>query len=52
VLGIKLLLVAHIFAAALTACRPHHPRRAGLLAGGAVLGFVVVAISTYLRHTF
>jgi uncharacterized membrane protein len=52
VLGIKLLLVAHIFAAALAASRPHHPRRARVLAGGAISGFVVIAISTYLRHTF
>ncbi|MGA1995464.1 MAG: hypothetical protein ABSH45_06750 [Bryobacteraceae bacterium] len=51
-LGIKLLLVAHIFSAALTACRPHHPRRTRLLAGGAVSGFVVIAISSYLRHIF
>jgi uncharacterized membrane protein len=52
VLGIKLLLVAHIFSAALAACRPHHPRRARLLTGAAVSGFVVIAISTYLRHIF
>ncbi|MGA2117697.1 MAG: hypothetical protein ABSH56_23425 [Bryobacteraceae bacterium] len=52
VLGIKLLLVAHIFAAALTGSRPHHPRRARVLAGGAASGLVVIAISTYLRHIF
>ncbi|MGA2144840.1 MAG: hypothetical protein ABSH49_07750 [Bryobacteraceae bacterium] len=52
VLAIKLLLVAHIFAAALAACRPHHPRRARLLAGGAISGFVVIAISAYLHRIF
>jgi len=52
VLAIKLLLVAHIFAAALAASRPHHPRRARMLAGGAISGLVVIAISTYLRHIF
>jgi putative copper export protein len=52
VLGIKLLLVAHIFAAALAASRPHYPRRARVLAGGAISGFVVIAISTYLRQIF
>jgi uncharacterized membrane protein len=52
VLGIKFLLVAHIFAAALAGCRAHHPRRARVLAGGVVSGFVVIAISTYLRHIF
>ncbi|MGP8243612.1 MAG: hypothetical protein ACLQVN_03730 [Bryobacteraceae bacterium] len=52
VLGIKLVLVAHIFAAALAGCRPHHPRRARVLAGGAVSGFVAIAIAAYLRHIF
>ena len=52
VFGIKLVLVAHLFAAALAACRPHHPRRARVLAGGAVSGFLVIAISAYLRHIF
>lgn len=52
VLAIKLLLVAHIFAAALAASRPHHPRRVRVLAGGAISGFLVIAISTYLLHTF
>jgi hypothetical protein len=52
VFAIKLLLVAHIFAAALTAGRPHHPRRARLLGGAAISGFVVIAISAYLHRIF
>lgn len=51
-LGIKLLLVLHVFAVALGACRPDNPKRGRRLAGGAVSALIVIAISAYLRHIF
>jgi putative copper export protein len=51
-LGLKLLLVAHIFAVAILAMRPGSQRRARLMAGGAISGLFVILISAYLRRIF
>jgi uncharacterized membrane protein len=51
-LGIKLLLVAHVFAVSLLAVRRDRPGRAHLMASGAVSGFIIIAISAYLRRIF
>ena len=52
ILGIKLLLVMHVFAVAILISRPHNPRRARMMAGAAISGLVIIAISAYLRHIF
>ena len=51
-LGIKLLLVMHVFAVAILIARPHNPRRARMMAGAAISGLAIIAISAYLRHIF
>ena len=51
-LGLKLLLALHVFAAALLATRPKNPRRARLMMGAAISGFIIVAISAYLRRIY
>ena len=51
-LGVKLLLVAHIFAVLILAVRPKGQRRARLMAGAAISGFCVILISAYLRRIF
>jgi len=51
-LGIKLLLVMHVFAVALLITRPHNPRRPRMMAGAAISGLAIIAISAYLRHIF
>ena len=51
-LGIKLLLVMHVFAVAILISRPHNPRRARMMAGAAISGLAIIAISAYLRHIF
>lgn len=51
-LGIKLLLVMHVFAVAILVARPHNPRRARMMAGAAISGLAIIAISAYLRHIF
>lgn len=52
VLGIKLLLVAHIFAVSLLVVRPDRPRRARMMGSAAISGLIVIAISAYLRRIF
>lgn len=51
-LAIKLLLVAHVFAAAILAVRPNNPRRARQMTGAFLSGFVIILISAYLRRIF
>jgi uncharacterized membrane protein len=51
-LGIKLLLVMHVFAVAILIARPHNPRRARMMAGAVFSGLTIIAISAYLRHIF
>jgi hypothetical protein len=49
VLAVKLLLVAHVFAAAMAAVRKNHQRRARTLAGVVASGAIILAISAYLK---
>jgi len=51
-LGIKLLLVAHIFAVSALAAKPGNTRRPRLLAGALASALAVIAISAYLRRIF
>jgi len=51
-LGIKLLLVMHVFAVAILVARPHNKRRGRMMAGAAISGLAIIAISAYLRHIF
>jgi len=52
VLGVKLLLVAHIFAVAVLITQPRHPRRVRLMAGGAISSLIVIGIAAYLHRIF
>jgi len=51
-LGVKLLLVAHIFASAFMIAQPQNKRRGRQMAGAAISGLVVIAISAYLRTIY
>jgi hypothetical protein len=51
-LGIKLLLVAHIFASGILLAKPNNDRRARQMAGAAISGLIVIAISAYLRTIY
>jgi putative copper export protein len=51
-LGIKLLLVLHVFAVALLVTKPVNPRRARMMTGTVISGLIILAISAYLRRIF
>ena len=51
-LGIKLLLALHVFAVMLLSVQPHAKRRARMMAGAAISGLAIIAISAYLRRIF
>jgi uncharacterized membrane protein len=51
-LGIKLLLVLHVFAVAFLITKPQNPRRARMMTGTLISGLIIVAISAYLRRIF
>ena len=51
-LGIKLLLVLHVFAVAFLVTQPKNPRRGRMMAGTVVSGLIIIAISAYLRRIF
>ena len=51
-LGLKLLLVLHVFASALLAARPRNPRRARQMTGAFLSGLLIILISAYLRRIF
>ena len=51
-LAIKLLLVLDVFAVMLIAVRPNNERRVRMMAGAAISGLVIIAISAYLRRIF
>lgn len=51
-LGIKLLLVAHVFAVTFLIGHPEQKRRARLMTGAFISGLVIVLISAYLRRIF
>jgi putative copper export protein len=51
-LGIKLLLVLHVFIVALLIAQPGHPRRARMMTGVVISGLAIIAIAAYLQHIF
>jgi hypothetical protein len=51
-LGIKLMLVLHVFAVAFLVTQPKNPRRARMMTGTMISGFIILAISAYLRRIF
>ena len=51
-LGIKLLLVLHVFAVMLLVVQRNAKRRARMMAGAGISGLAIIAISAYLRAIF
>jgi uncharacterized membrane protein len=51
-LGVKLLLVLHVFAVALLIVKPDNPRRTRMMTGMLVSGLVIVFISAWLSRIF
>jgi putative copper export protein len=51
-LGIKLMLVLHVFAVAFLITQPKNPRRARMMTGTLISGLAILAISAYLRRIF
>jgi len=51
-LGIKLLLVAHVFAVGILLVTKNPEHRGRLLAGSAISGLIIILISAYLRRNF
>jgi uncharacterized membrane protein len=49
-LGIKLLLVLHIFAATLLSTRPKNPRRVRQLTGAGISGVIAILIAVYMSQ--
>jgi len=52
VLGVKLLLALHVFAAAILITKPENPRRERMMTGVVISGLMILAISAYLRRIF
>ena len=52
ILAVKLLLVLHVFSAAILAMRPHNSRRTRQMTGAFLSGLIIIAISAYLRRIF
>ena len=50
--GIKMLLVLHIYAAAILAVQPHNPRRGRLMQSVMISGLIVILISAWLSRIF
>jgi uncharacterized membrane protein len=51
-LGIKLLLVAHVFAVGIVLVTKNPEHRGRLFAGTAISGLLIILISAYLRRNF
>jgi len=51
-LGLKLLLVAHVFAVAILIVRPGNPRRARMMTGTIISGLTIILISAWLRRIY
>ncbi len=51
-LGVKLLLVLHVFAVTLLIVKPGNPRRARLTTGALISGLAIILISATLRRIF
>ena len=52
ILGIKLLLVFHVFAVAWLVVQPNNQRRARMMLGAMISGLTIILISAYLRRIF
>jgi putative copper export protein len=51
-LGVKLMLVLHVFAVALLITKPKNPKRVRMMTGTLISGLSILAISAYLRRIF
>jgi cytochrome bd-type quinol oxidase subunit 2 len=51
-LGIKVLLVLHVFTMALLIVRPGNLHRARMMTSAAIFGLIIIVISAYLGHIF
>ena len=51
-LGIKLLLVMHVFAVSWLIVQPNNPRRTRMMTGTVISGVLIILISAYLRRIF
>jgi uncharacterized membrane protein len=51
-LGLKLLLVAHVFSVGIVLVTKNPEHRGRLLAGSAISGLIIILISAYLRRNF
>ena len=51
-LGVKLLLAAHVFAVGIVLVTKNPEHRGRLLAVGAISGLIIILVSAYLRRTF
>jgi uncharacterized membrane protein len=51
-LGIKLLLAAHVFAAAFLVVKPKNPKRVRQMTGILISGLAILLISAWLRRIF
>jgi uncharacterized membrane protein len=49
-LGIKILLVLHVFAVGLLIVKPSNPKRARQMTGVVISGLIIIAISAVLRQ--
>jgi len=49
-LGIKLLLVLHVFAVGFLIVKPRNPKRARMMTGIVISGVIIIAISAVLRQ--
>ena len=49
-LGIKLLLVLHVFAVGILIVKPNNPKRARQMTGLLISGLIIIAISAVLRQ--
>jgi len=51
-LGLKMLLVLHVFAVSVLVTQPRNERRGRMMTGTLISGLVIIAISAYLRRIF
>ncbi len=51
-LGVKLLLVLHVFAVAILIVQPNNPRRTRMMTGTVISGLLILVISAWLRRIF
>ena len=51
-LGIKLLLVLHVFAVAMLIVQPHNQRRTRMMTGTMISGLAIILISAWLSRTY